>query len=71
MVPQEPPLRLGGAGAGPGEHGHVVRGVSAGHCGAPHLREIAAIPLLNPPPPPPAHSRPPELDLRVICVISR
>lgn len=35
MVPLEPLSRRsgwGGAGAGPGEHGHVVRGVSAGHC---------------------------------------
>lgn len=37
MVPLELPSRpsgWGGAGAGPGEHGHVVRGVSAGHCAA-------------------------------------
>lgn len=63
MVPPEPPSRpsgRGGAGAGPGEHGHVVRGVSAGHCAlrrsAASAGDLCYFPVKSSTPTPPLHN---------------
>lgn len=76
MVPLEPPSHRsgwGGAGAGPGTYGHVVRGVSAGHCAvrrsAASAGDLCYFPVKSSAPTPPAHSCPAELDLGVICII--